>query len=327
MIFILASCSTSQKVTVSGISGTEIYIPGETSPIGKIPRSGQVQIELKDKTYHPFLLSKSYGSDIYVPFALDYKHKNVAGVKFLNTFGWVLASAGLAAEIPGIIIALADDEDPLGPILYGGGVGLLGMGAALGAPAEGKLDQETYRYEVQYLNKQHTNGDISITQPVYETAEKVIDSPSYSTSHKSKSSKKNDEDYEYDSPKKKIESDVVKRQIKNYGKAIEGSYNLSGELTQKGEVIEDYNDMKVIITRVSNEEVSVTIIDEAGEDFFGKPASYNVKKESDGTYTLTHSKIKNATIKINPNGKIVYYHPRVNISDEIYKLQLEGDIQ
>ena len=98
---ILASCSTTQKITVSGYAGTEIYTPDLTK-VGTIDNTGKAQIKLDSDDYYAFLLSKSTGSNELIPFALDYRKSSYTGCKIANFLSLYGAVAGVAATGVGI---------------------------------------------------------------------------------------------------------------------------------------------------------------------------------------------------------------------------------
>lgn len=82
---VIVSCKTKQKVTVYGSPGTEIYSRVYTR-IGTIPNSGKLNIKLNYDPYASFLLSHNPGSDLYIPFAIDYKHKNTSTLYCITGF-------------------------------------------------------------------------------------------------------------------------------------------------------------------------------------------------------------------------------------------------
>lgn len=77
-IIMLQSCTTSQKVTVQGIPGTEIYSP-TMSKLGVIGPNAQVTFKISSDDYFSYLMSKNAGSDEFVPFALDYITRSKLG--------------------------------------------------------------------------------------------------------------------------------------------------------------------------------------------------------------------------------------------------------
>lgn len=81
---VIVSCKTKQKVTVYGSPGTEIYSRVYTR-IGTIPNSGKLNIKLNYAPYASFLLSHNPGSDLYIPFAIDYKYKNTRTLYYIAT--------------------------------------------------------------------------------------------------------------------------------------------------------------------------------------------------------------------------------------------------
>ena len=72
--FILSACAAGMKnIQISGTPGTIIKnSSGEV--LGTIGSDGNAKVKIYRDKYHAFLLSKSPNSDIYVPFALEYKN-------------------------------------------------------------------------------------------------------------------------------------------------------------------------------------------------------------------------------------------------------------
>ena len=85
----ISSC-TSQKVTIKGTPGTEIYIPAkkdEYKKIGVIEDDGKTKIKIKKKNYHPFLIAYDIEKNNYYPIGLDYKYKRF----YWRNFWWIPA--------------------------------------------------------------------------------------------------------------------------------------------------------------------------------------------------------------------------------------------
>ena len=75
LILSFVSCRSSQKITVRGISGTEIYTP-DMKKIGVVQNDGAAKFKMDITNYCPYLMFKQNGSQRFVPFALDYKKTN-----------------------------------------------------------------------------------------------------------------------------------------------------------------------------------------------------------------------------------------------------------
>lgn len=74
IMLLCASCAPSSKVVIYGTNGTEIY-NSEYKMLGTISNSGKAKIKLPKNEYVPFLLSHEANSSLYVPFAVNFKHK------------------------------------------------------------------------------------------------------------------------------------------------------------------------------------------------------------------------------------------------------------
>lgn len=163
------SCGTSTQILVQGKPGTEVYAPtrsgtGVGEKLGEIGRSGNLQVAISDDTYYPYLLSKSQSDDIFVPFALDYKHKTRIGAHIAKGAGWGLYGLGMGATVAGIVM-VSTGNDIGGPLIAGGlGSALAGIGVALvGMSRTGQL---AYENEYKYLDIQRTNQDLTFSQPI-----------------------------------------------------------------------------------------------------------------------------------------------------------------
>ena len=67
---VLTSCRTSQKLTLQGEQGTEIFTP-TMEKVGDIGSNGLGRIKLKIFYHTPYLISHKPGTQEFVPFALD----------------------------------------------------------------------------------------------------------------------------------------------------------------------------------------------------------------------------------------------------------------
>lgn len=314
VVAIFSSCSTTEKFYVSGIPNTKIYTPSNVH-IGTIASNGKAKIEIPSDDYYAFFLSKSPNSELYVPFALDYEKRGRFRTKVIEATGQTIAAMGLAIELGGLILLL--DGDEAAGTLVAAGAGVVGVGAAIGAPASSRLGQKSYEYQYQYLNRQQTNEDLQFTKAVFNEPFKGA---SQTQTMKETTLKKVEEGT---SVSKKRLSEKSSKSLKDYGKQTEGEYVGNGTLTQNGETIESYNDVKVRIERISKNEVYVNVIAD-GEEFFERPSKYKITKNKNGSYILKHSNISAATITISKNGNLTYHHPKINIEGELYALKISA---
>lgn len=304
---ILASCSTTQKITVSGYAGTEIYTPDLTK-VGTIDNTGKAQIKLDSDAYYAFLLSKSTGSNELIPFALDYRKSSYTGCKIANFLSFSGASAGLGATVTGLAMIAGGDQDIATPFLAGGLIGFVACGGAYSATSQ-RMDQIDHAYQFKYLPKQTTNQDITFAKPQIASNESKEESTKRSSSPKGSSSSKR-------------VADKSNKSFKDYGAMVEGIYVGDGQLLLDNEIIEHYSDIELKITRIDKNTVEVVVIEDNGEEFFNASSTYSINKSSNNSYTLTHNDISKATIKIDRNKKAIYLHPRVNIDGDIYTLKI-----
>ncbi len=320
---LLASCSTTQKIQVSGLAGTEIYTPDRTK-VGTINSSGSAEITLNSDAYYAYLLSKDSGSNKYIPFALDYKNHNYIGTQIALNTGLILGAVGATSIIAGLAYSAAtkdDKNDLTGLAVFGIGYVVSGIASGIGFPANSRMKQTDHDYQFKYLPTQTTNQDLSFTKPQLV----VVNQPKKETK---KASQKKDNNSTKKSSKstKKLNSKSTKS-FKDYGLAIEGTYVGSGSLTLENEVVETYDDIIVKIIRIDNDSVEVIVTEANGEDFFGESSVYSIKKGQKNTFTLTHEDIAKATIKIDRNKKAIYIHPQVDIDGEIYTLKITATLQ
>ncbi len=324
---LLASCSTTQKIQVSGLVGTEIYTPNRTK-VGTIGPNGTAEITLNSDAYYAYLLSKNNGSNQYIPFALDYKNYNYTGTKLAIGVCTPLFYMGCATIFIGglgcAIASSAENADvELGGI-FGTMAGVGALAALVGSPvfaAQSRMKQVDHAYQFKYLSKQTTNQDFTFTEPIFTTTTKpkeetskviqAIDNTPIISS--SKSSKKL--------------NDKSTKSFKDHGLMVEGIYIGSGSLTAGNKTIETYDGIIVEITRIENNSVEVIVTESNGEDFFSEASVYNIKKSKNNTYILTHEDIAKATIKIDKKRNAIYMHPRVNIDNEIYTLKINATLK
>lgn len=302
-VILLHSCTTSQKITVQGTPGTEIYSP-TMDRLGVVDSNGKVSLKISRHTYYSYLMSKNAGANEFVPFAIDYKHRK----KALAVIGISIASSGVLLE--GISIATGGDTPELATI----GAAMLGAGGLMAANYYLKNHGGD---QFKYLNNQRTNQDISFL-PIRDTGynktlqdddNKYLATP---TSEKSSNSS---------SIVARGKSSVSKRTLNDNAKLVSGTYSGTGYLSQKGKIIEEYSNAKVVVLRIDDNTVNVDVV-ENGESYFSTKSKYQIKKKDKNTYVLSLNGIPDAFITIDNAGHLTYIHPKVNIDGEIYTLNI-----
>ncbi len=309
-VILLHSCTTSQKITVQGTPGTEIYSP-TMDRLGIVGFNGKVSLKISRHIYYSYLMSKNARANEFVPFALDYKHCN-------NTLAATVSYIGTATALTGVLlggISLAVGGDT--PEITGVGAAMLGTGGLIAIPS-------TYYYlkthgddQFKYLNNQRTNQDFSFL-PVKDTGynktlqnddNKYLETPISEKNSKSSSTVA------------RRKSSVSKRTLNDNAKLVSGTYSGTGYLAQKGKVIEEYANAKVVVLRIDNNTVNVDVI-ESGESYFSTKSKYQVTKKGKNTYVLSLKDIPDAFITIDNAGHLTYIHPKVNIDGEICTLNI-----
>lgn len=153
----LSSCSSSQTFTVQGVPGT-IITSSTNQQLAVVDNTGRTQIKLSRKSgYHHFLQAQVPGSNLQVPFALDYKnHSRAAKRGLLKTGEYTLLVASIGCSVGAVAGLLAGEDGPvLGYLLIGALGGALG---GMGLDFANSLDAIDCDYD--YLKQQSTNSDI-----------------------------------------------------------------------------------------------------------------------------------------------------------------------
>ncbi len=301
------SCTTSQTISVIGTPGTTIYTPGMDKK-WTIQQNGKCDIKLASQDYHHYLLSKEANSDLLVPFALDYKKRNYIGTQFAAALGKGIAFSGLAVNVASIIAMLAGDTE-IGGTLFLTGCVTTGIGAAIGMPADFRMQQDQQMYKFKYLSEHATNDDITfvpiVDHGISKNASSETSTPTTAATSKAKS-----------------RTTKSNKTLNDYAKQIEGTYIGKGSLIFENEVIETYNNIKVVVKRIDKNTVNVNVIESNGEDFFASVNKYEIAKNGN-KYTLTLQGIPSAQITIT-NKQLKYNHPKVNIDNDIYTLDISA---
>lgn len=153
-----SSCSTSQTFTVQGTPGTIISSPNNQR-LAVLDNMGQAQIKTKRKDgYFHYLQAQVPGSNLQVPFALDYNNHNRGPQRgFYKGVGYTVAGAGFLASMVGLLAGVVDSDasSTFGAVGLGG-LGAMGIGYLITLPGEG----EAIDFDYDYQQIQVTNSDI-----------------------------------------------------------------------------------------------------------------------------------------------------------------------
>lgn len=157
----LSSCYTTEKITVYCKPGTEVYTPNKEK-ISEINSNGKAKVILSSDECYTYLLSKDANSNMYIPFALDYKNKSYAGTKMLEPLNYTVCAGSL---ITAIVAACAAGEDSA-PVAAVGGLAAIPT-AFGGMILSSRLSQTTRQWQFKYLKNQQTNSDLNFTRPIF----------------------------------------------------------------------------------------------------------------------------------------------------------------
>lgn len=316
-IILLQSCTTSQKITVQGIPGTEIYSP-TMDKLGVVGSNAKVTFKISSDDYFSYLMSKNAGSNELIPFALDYKNHSYIGTHVIKWTGYSILGMGAVLSLAGGAACIGGDGDEVGGPLLAAGGGAALLGTVVGMPADLRSNQIQYDHKYKYLSVQNTNQDFRFA--------KIVD-----TGYNKTSQNVENNDTELSTTRKasvgvastttRKKTSVSKRTLNDYSKLISGTYSGAGYLAQNGKVIEEYAAIKVVVLRINNSTVNIDVI-ENGESYFSTKTKYQVKKKGKNTYVLSLEGISDASITIDKAGNLTYIHPKVNIDGEIYTLNI-----
>ena len=197
-VLTLSSClTTSSTIVAHAPAGTEILEPSDSwgyRLLGTADGAGIVRLEIEDDYYTPLLVSHSPGSNDYIPFALDYKHKIHPSGIITYLSGYAAMFIGMPLLLAGTIAVFAGDAE-VGALLagIGGGMGLIG--GLVGWWGENIKDQAAYDSQYQFLLNQNTNEDIHFTDPAFCNDENVLNGLSTQSISAQGDDKDSDTDY------------------------------------------------------------------------------------------------------------------------------------
>lgn len=318
---ITASCTTVEKITVYGQPGEKIYSPSKQL-VATVQQNGNAKIKLSSDAYYGYMYTYNPTIDQWIPFALDITKKSHNGTKIATGTGYTLTALGLASFLSGTTAAIIDSESEAAGALMGAGIVLGGIGASFGVPASKRMGQLAYQYNFGYTSRQQVNSDLNFTQYIPP----VVDTPESTQSRKKATSGEASTATNSSSAKKHKNSAIstAKKKRKTASEFIAGKYNGYGTLTTTGEDPETLGDMLIIITPKDDNTV-LTEIMEDHEAFFESEELFKVKKNKDGSFTLTHTRIPAVKFTITKAGKINYTHPKVNIDGTTYTLTITAN--
>lgn len=329
ILFLVASCSTTEKFSVYVPEGTKVYTPNNpTTPSGIAASSDKVNIVVPSDMYCGYIFAQAPGSDIKIPIGLDYKTNRHTGTKAAFYTGATISCVGVGVALIGGISMLAassqDDEDSsdfFGTMTAFGGVAA-GIGAGVTLPAENRLRQTAYDYNFGYEKKQNVKMPaLSFTllnpnSPKGYEKEKAAKKESTSSRRKASSGK--------DVMTETTTGSRVNKTRTDNAKKIAGTYTGHGTLFSGKNIDEKYSKISVVIERKDKNQVFVRII-ENDEEYFDAPLVYEVRKNKNGSYTLNIDKLPEAVIQITSSGKLTFKHRKVNIENQIYTLEITAD--
>lgn len=320
-MMVLSSCITSRTFTVNAKPGTEIFYSQKDGggKLAEADNTGKAKVSISDEFYCSFLFSKEPGSDLYVPFAIDYQQNNYTLAKFGKYASMVSAFAGAGCFVVGIGGATLEGDPSMA------GIGLIGAAFCLGGCIAGKLidgdylHQTAQLYSYRYLDHQTTNQDFTFTKPEIE----IVAPPRAGNIKTGKKAQEKTENGQSSKSNKKVGGQKSNKTFTDYAAKLEGEYVGTGTLKLGKQTIESYTDIQVILEKVGNNTVSVMVMESNGEEFFASADNYRIEKEN-GSYKLTHEKISSATITIDANNNLTYTHPKVDIDGDMYTLSIKA---
>lgn len=157
IVFALSSCTVTQKITVVGRPGTTIYDPNDKI-LGTIENTGKTTLEIsRNDGYYAFLQAQTPGSNILVPFALDYKdcHRQLAQ-GFATYTGLALVGVGAVFGLAAAIAGATEADDIARDFAF---VTLGTVGAGVGSMLPWLL-RSVPDPDFNYTDIQKTNEDL-----------------------------------------------------------------------------------------------------------------------------------------------------------------------
>lgn len=117
------------------------------------------------------------------------------------------------------------------------------------------------------------------------------------------------------------------KSFKNYAQQVEGVYLGVGKLTLNNQTIEEYEDIKVFISRKENRLVGIQVQESNGTEFFYSPLDYQVIKNANGNFDLNLVEIPSAIVTISKDGELSFIHPKIDIEGKTYQLTIHAMVK
>lgn len=326
MMVLITGCTTTEKFTVSAPAGTKITLPMEGIVEPQAGTEGKQKVTIPSEGYCGYVFATPPGSNIKIPMGLNLKRNNHQGLKATCRIGFTLALTGLTGAVGGglpilILGAATEDDDNilLGAAVEGASAALVGLGLAMGAPAQSRLRQTAYDYSFSYEKNQNLEIPLLSSTLLNPNPEKNA-----STNYKGSSSTRKKASSGSTSAASSSKGSKVSKSRSSSANKIVGTYTGTGQLLKNKHQEEFYSNINIIVSQEDKNTVTVRIIED-GEDFFEEPLVYTVTTDKKGNYQLKIDKIPEAVITITKSGSLSFTHPKVNIDDTMYNLTIKAN--
>lgn len=156
MMIVLSSCNTTQTFIVHGTPGTVISNKNNVQ-MAVVDQTGLAKITLdRHDGYQHFLLAQAPGSNVMVPFALDYKdHSRDFQISLCKGTALFFLISGAATSVAGLI-GFGTGDSAIGVPLTFGGLGVM----ALGIPFSIIGSRDPIEYDYDFQKVQSTNNNL-----------------------------------------------------------------------------------------------------------------------------------------------------------------------
>lgn len=326
----LQSCSPTQTISIKAKPGTIIYTP-EMKRMAVIPDSGESEVEIsKDVTYN-YLLSQEKNGDKLVPFALNFENRNSNGPKVLEGICLGLAIPSTVAYLVGVALAVAEVD--IITMIIGASVAL--PSAFIGMGASSRSNDDQYYYLYKYLPEQQTNQDIVFT-PLKQTADyKTVGKkrsylPSYETVDNNKDKKEEYLNYTQREERTVVDNNAsntyksqpARTESVNHSQHVIGTYYGTGRLMSDNELIERYDNLKIVVTKRTDNMVKVDVYVNS-IPYFSSTNIYNISKTYN-EYTLHHT-TNDSYITVDEDGKLDFTYKNIRNKGYVLKINAEKE--
>ncbi|MBQ2906900.1 MAG: hypothetical protein IJE47_03920 [Bacteroidales bacterium] len=299
IVIITSSCKV-QKVDIIGRYGTEIY-DYKKNKIAEIPSTGRVTVEISKKYDDlPMFLSYDRNVGVYVPFAFNFEKKSTKEVLLWTTW-------------------------PTAPLLF--------FGPFLYVAAD--VGNSQFVNHFKYLPEQQTNHDIVFT-PLKQTADyKTVGKkrsylPSYETVDNNKDKKEEYLNYTQREERTVVDNNAsntyksqpARTESVNHSQHVIGTYYGTGRLMSDNELIERYDNLKIVVTKRTDNMVKVDIYVNS-IPYFSSTNIYNISKTYN-EYTLHHT-TNDSYITVDEDGKLDFTYKNIRNKGYVLKINAEKE--